>query len=123
MRANVKPDQIVGSLGPLEYVSLADGFTWRSVDTVDSVAEVRPDFIVLNADQIAKLPLDHPVQAMHDALLKGESGYRLALRTVSPSLPLPGKHPDLGNTRRQKPEFSMINMVNPTMEIFQRTER
>lgn len=123
MHANVKAGQVVGSLGALEYVAQADGFAWQSVASLKEVADIRPSFIVLNADQIARLPIDHPARAMHDALRQGQSGYRLALRTVSPALPLPGRHPDLGESRRQAPQFSMLSMVNPTMEIFRHEAR
>jgi hypothetical protein len=34
---------------------------------------------------------------------------------------LPGQHPDLGAASRHAPPFSDLSMVNPTMEVFERT--
>jgi hypothetical protein len=113
-------DQVIGSLGPLEYATLAGGFHWHSVESIEDVAAVQPAFIVLNADQ---MPTLWPrVRAMHDALLAGRSGYRLALKVRSPALPLAGRHPDLDATARHGPEFSDLSMINPTIEIFERTD-
>ena len=119
MKAHAGRDQVVAARGPLEYFMLADGFASASVESVEDVAAVQPAFIVLNPDQIASLPPGHPVRTMHDALLDGRAAYRLALRYRTPSLPWPGRHPDLGDTRRQ-PEFSSLSMVNPTLEVFER---
>ena len=119
LKAHARPDELTGSLGPLEYAMLAGGFRWRSVASVGDVAALQPDFIVLNADQMPTLP--PAVQAMHQSLVDGRSGYRLALKVRSPSLPLPGRHPDLDATARHGPEFSDISMINPTMEVFERT--
>jgi len=57
---------------------------------------------------------------MQASLIDGRSGYRLAGTFRSASLPLPGKHPDLGDTPRHGPEFSDLSMINPTMEVFER---
>ena len=118
LKAHARPDELTGSLGPLEYAMLADGFRWRSVESVDAVAALQPAFIVLNADQMPTLPPS--VQTMHQSLLDGRSGYRLALRVRSPALPLPGRHPDLDAGARHGPEFSDLSMINPTMEVFER---
>jgi hypothetical protein len=119
--AHAQPDQVVGSLGPLEYAALANGFRWHSVESIEDVAAVRPAFVVLNADQ---MPTLWPrVRAMHDALLDGRSGYRLALRVRPHVLPLPGRHPDLDGAARHGPEFSDLAMIDPTMEVFERIAR
>jgi len=86
---------------------------------VEEVAAIQPAFIVLNADQIASLPPGHAVRTLHDALLNGHAGYRLALRYRTPPLPWPGRHPDLGDTPRQ-PGFSSLGQINPTLEVFER---
>jgi len=119
LKAHARADQLTASLGPLEYAMLADGFQWRSVESVDDVAALQPAFIVLNADQMPTLP--PRVQALHQSLLDGRSGYRLALKVRSPALPLPGRHPDLDAAPRHGPEFSDLSMINPTMEVFERT--
>jgi len=118
LKAHARADQLTASLGPLEYAMLADGFEWRSVESVEDVAALQPAFIVLNADQMPALP--RRVQAMHQSLLDGRSGYRLALKVRSPALPLPGRHPDLDARARHGPEFSDLSMINPTMEVFER---
>ena len=119
LKAHARADQLTASLGPLEYAMLADGFQWRSVESVDDVAALQPAFIVLNADQMPMLP--PRVQALHRSLLDGRSGYRLALKVRSRALPLPGRHPDLDAAPRHGPEFSDLSMINPTMEVFERT--
>ena len=118
LHGHVRPDQVIGSLGPLEYVTLADGFRWQSIDSADDVAAVQPAFIVLNADQIPHS--SGQVQALHESLLNGHAGYRLVSRFRTPWLPLPGLHPDLGAApRRGLRDFSDLNMINPTMEVFE----
>ena len=120
MRARVGPNQVIGSLGPIEYVMLADRFAWQPIETVEDVAATQPKFIVLDTEAVARLPTFHPGRAMRAALLDGRAGYRLALRFRSPSVPLPGRHPDLGDRRRNTPQMSTLSMINPTMEIFER---
>jgi len=119
MQTHVGRDEVVAARGPLEYFMLADGFTSASVESVEEVAAIQPAFIVLNADQIASLPPGHAVRTLHDALLNGHAGYRLALRYRTPPLPWPGRHPDLGDTPRQ-PGFSSLGQINPTLEVFER---
>ena len=120
MKTHASRDQVVAARGPLEYFMLADGFASASVESVEDVAVIQPAFIVLNPDQIASLPPGHPVRTLHDALLDGRAAYRLALRCRTPPLPWLGRHPDLGDTRRN-PELSSLSMVNPTLEVFERT--
>lgn len=118
LHSHARPDQVIGSLGPLEYVTLADGFQWQSIDSVDDVAAVQPALIVLNADQIPHS--SGRVQALHESLLNGYAGYRLVMRFRTPWLPLPGLHPDLGAApRRGLRDFSDLNMINPTLEVFE----
>ena len=119
MQEHVGRDEVVAARGPLEYFMIADGFTSVSVESVEDVAGAKPAFIVLNADQIASLPPGHAVRTMHDALLDGRAGYRLALRYRTRPLPWPGRHPDLGDTPR-RPAFSSLSKVNPTLEVFER---
>jgi 4-amino-4-deoxy-L-arabinose transferase-like glycosyltransferase len=119
MQEHVGRDEVVAARGPLEYFMIADGFTSVSVESVEDVAGAKPAFIVLNADQIASLPPGHAVRTMHDALLDGRAGYRLALRYRTRPLPWPGRHPDLGDTPR-RPAFSSLSQVNPTLEVFER---
>jgi Dolichyl-phosphate-mannose-protein mannosyltransferase len=118
IRAHARPGELTASLGPLEYAMIADGVPWRSVESVDQIAWLQPAFVVLNADQMPTLP--PAVQTMHQALLDGRCGYRLALKVRARALPLPGRHPDLDAAARHGPEFSDISMINPTMEVFER---
>lgn len=121
LQARVRPGQVIAARGPLEYFILADRFASVSIDTAEDVAALRPSFIVLNADQIAKLPAEHPMRAMHDALMSGRDGYSLALRYRTPSLPWPGHHPDLGEAPRAR-ELSSLGAINPTLEVFERQD-
>jgi hypothetical protein len=118
LEAHVRSDDVIGSLGPLEYQLIADGFRWQSVESVEDVAGIQPAYIVLNADQMATLT--PRIQDMHASLKDGRAGYRLALTLRSPWLPLPGLHPDLGARPRHGPEFSDLGMINPTMQVFER---
>jgi len=118
LHAHARPDDVIGSLGPLEYQMIADGVRSESVESVDDLAAIRPAFVVLDADQMPTL--SPRIQAMQASLIDGRSGYRLAGTFRSASLPLPGKHPDLGDTPRHGPEFSDLSMINPTMEVFER---
>jgi hypothetical protein len=122
MKAHARRDQVVTALGaPLEYFLLADGFAAAPAESIDEIAAVQPAFIVLSPDQIASLPPAHPLRATHSALMDGRAGYRLALRQRTPSLPWPGRHPDLGDAPRQ-PEFSSLSRINPTVEVFERAD-
>ena len=60
------------------------------------------------------------IQDMHRALRDGRAGYRLAQTFRTTPLPLPGLHPDLGDTPRRGREFSDLSTINPTMEVFER---
>ena len=118
LHAHARPDQVIGSLGPFEYVTLADGFRWQSIESVDDVAALQPAFIVLNADQVPHS--SGQMQALHESLLNGHAGYQLVWRFRAPWLPLPGLHPDLGAApRRGLRDFSDLNMINPTVEVFE----
>ena len=109
---------MIGSLGPFEYVTLADGFRWQSIESVDDVAAVQPAFIVLNGDQVPHA--SGQMQALHESLLNGHAGGQLVWRFRAPWLPLPGPHPDLGAApRRGLRDFSGLNMINPTVEVFE----
>ena len=122
LKAHAGQDHAIAALGaPLEYFALADGFASTVVESVQDIVEARPAFIVLNPDQIASLSPADPVRTMYDALRDGRVAYRLALRYRTPSLPWPGRHPDLGDTPRQ-PEFSSLSRINPTLEVFERVE-
>jgi hypothetical protein len=121
LHAHARSDDVIGSLGPLEYQLIAGGFRWQSVESVDDLAGIQLAYVVLNADQMPAL--SPRIQAMHESLMSGRAGYRLALKFRSPSLPLPGQHPDLGPTPRHGPEFSDLSMINPTMEVFERIGR
>jgi hypothetical protein len=121
LQAHAHADDVIGSIGPLEFVALADDFRWQTVESIEDVANLQPAFVVLNPDLMPDVP--SWTQAMHRSLLNGFPGYRLALRARSPSLPLPGAHPDLGTAPRHGPEFSDLSMINPTIEIFERMPR
>jgi hypothetical protein len=119
VRAHAGRDHLVAARGPLEYFMLADGFMSVSVESMADIAAAQPAYIVLNADQMGMLPPGHPTRAMHDALLDGRAAYRLAFKYRTPAPWWPGRHPDLGDKRRE-PQLSSLGMVNPTMEIFER---
>jgi hypothetical protein len=119
VRAHQDGHPLIGARGPLEYFMIDRGIDSLSVESIDDVRNIQPDFVVLNADQMAVLPVDDPVRRMHYALLNGSIGYRLALRQRSQPISWPGLHPDLRGVRRW-PELSSLSMVNPTMEVFAR---
>jgi hypothetical protein len=119
LKAHARPDQVIAAPGPLEYFMLADGFAAAEVESIKDVEAIQPAFIVQNPEQIARLPRLHPVRTMHNALLDGRAGYRLALRYRTPSLPWPGRHPDLGDSQREL-RFSSLGLINPTLEVFER---
>ncbi len=121
VRGHSRPDDVTGSLGPLEYQAIADALPWQSVESVEDVAAARPRFIVLNAEQ---MPFLAPkIRAMHESLLDGRAGYRLAFRYRAAPMPLPGIHPDIGGASRHGPELSDLGMINPTMEVFEKEGR
>jgi hypothetical protein len=119
IRAHAQPGDVVAALGPLEFAMIADEVPSMSADELGTVAAFRPAFVVLNADQMPSLP--DRVQWMHDALMHGRGGYRLALTAKTRMPPLPGLHPDLGDAPRHGPEFSDLSMIDPTIEVFERT--
>jgi 4-amino-4-deoxy-L-arabinose transferase-like glycosyltransferase len=120
LTAHARPDQMVGAAGGnLQYFALADPFFTASTESMEAVTADRPAFIVVNPDQMASLPRQDPARVMHDALLDGRAGYTLALRYRAPALPLPGRHPDLGDASRDL-RFSSLGFINPTLEVFER---
>jgi PA14 domain/Dolichyl-phosphate-mannose-protein mannosyltransferase len=120
LHAHVRPGMIVGSLGPLEYQTIADGFAWQSVESVDDVRRIQPTYIVLNADQPQFLA--PPIRDMHEALIGGRVGYRVAATFRTAPWPLPGLHRDLGPDPRYGREYSDLVAIDPTMVIFERID-
>jgi hypothetical protein len=121
VRARIAPGDLVAARGPLEYFLVAEGFQAVSVESVGHVKAVRPAFVVLNADHMAVLAPGHRTRVMRDYLASAASGYCLVMRYRTPSLPLPGRHPDLGPVIRM-PELSSLGQLNPPLELFVRAD-
>jgi hypothetical protein len=121
LKGRALADDVIGALGPLEYAAMAGSFREASVSSLQEVQAIQPTFIVLKAADMPLLP-DY-VQAMHNALVSGAAGYRLAatFRTTLPGPPL--LHPDLGPAPRHIPDLSDLSMINPTIEVFERIAR
>jgi hypothetical protein len=118
LREHARPGDEIGTLGPLDYVMLREGFPAALVGSADDLAAQKPPYVVLNVDQMATWT--PRVQAMYQSLVDGRAGYRLAGTFRTPMPPLPGLHPDLGAEPRHGPEFSDLAMINPKMEVFER---
>jgi len=123
MARNIPPGALVAAVGPPGYLPRFDGLRWRTLGpSVARLVQVRPDYVVLNADYAARADPGSGERELYDALFAGRLGYRLALRERTPagwSLIDPSA---LG---RDGPDriFSNLDKVNPEICVFVRASR
>jgi hypothetical protein len=120
---NVPPGALVAVVGPLEYLPRLDGLRWRRLGpSVARLVQVRPDYVLVNADYAARADPDTGERELYDALFAGRFGYRLALRERTP----PGwSLIDTAALGREGPDriFSNLDKVDPEICVFLRTPR
>jgi hypothetical protein len=118
---NVPPGALVAAVGPLEYLPRLEGLRWRRLGpSVARLAEVHPDYVMVNADYAARADPGTGERALYDALFAGRLGYRLALRERTP----PGwSLIDPAALGREGPDriFSNLDKVDPEICIFMAT--
>lgn len=123
LAGNVPPGALVGAVGPLEYLPRLDGLRWRRLGpSVARLVQVRPDYVVLNADYAARADPGTGERELYDGLFAGRLGYRLALRERAP----PGwSLIDPAALGRDEPGriFSNLDKVDPEICVFLRTSR
>jgi hypothetical protein len=120
---NVPPGALVATVGPLEYLPRLDGLHWRRLGpSVARLVQVRPDYVVVNADYAARADPGTGERELYDALFAGRFGYRLALRERTP----PGwSLIDPASLGREGPDriFSNLDKVDPEICVFLRASR
>jgi Dolichyl-phosphate-mannose-protein mannosyltransferase len=120
---NVPPGALVGVVGPLEYLPRLEGLRWRRLGpSVARLVQVRPDYVLLNADYAARADPGTGERELYDALFAGRLGYRLALRERTP----PGwSLIDPAALGRDEPGriFSNLDKVDPEICVFLRASR
>jgi hypothetical protein len=124
LRQHLRADDLVGNAFPAVVGPRLADFNHVELSTVDDLKRWAPGYFVLNADYARAVPLDTPTGRMVAGLQAQKLGYRLAFRYRSPT-PwswLPWPHRDLAGPRLDLPVVSILRDVNPTMEIFQRSE-
>jgi hypothetical protein len=120
MARTVPAGALVAAMSPPGYLPRLHGLRWRSLGpSVARVVQVRPDYVVLNADYAARADPGTGERQVYDALFDGSLGYRLVLRERTPrgwSLIDPEA---LG---REGPDriFSNLDKVNPEICVFAR---
>ena len=123
MARNVPPGALVAAIGPLGYLPRLDGLHWRPLGpSVARVVQVRPDYVVVNADYAARADPGTGERELYDALFAGRLGYRLAHRERTP----PGwSLIDAAALGRDEPGriFSNLDKVNPEICVFVRAAR
>jgi hypothetical protein len=120
MARNVPPGALVAAMSPPGYLPRLDGLRWRSLGpAVARVVQVRPDYVVLNADYAARADPGTGERELYDALFAGSLGYRLVLRERTPR---GWSFIDPEALGRDGPDriFSNLDKVNPEICVFAR---
>ena len=117
---NVPPGALVAAVGPLEYLPRLDGLRWRRLGpSAARLAQVDPDYVIVNADYAARADPGTGERELYDGLFAGRLGYRLALRERTP----PGwSLIDSAALAREGPDriFSNLDKVDPEICVFRR---
>jgi 4-amino-4-deoxy-L-arabinose transferase-like glycosyltransferase len=123
MARNIPPGAMVAAIGPPGYLPRLDGLRWRTLGpSVARLAQVRPDYVVVNADYAARADPGTGERELYDGLFAGRLGYRLARRERTP----PGwSLIDPAALGRDEPDrvFSNLDKVNPEICVFVRESR
>lgn len=122
MAAHVSPDVPVGIAGPTDLLPTLDSFHCVDVPNIEWLKGQRPAYYVLNADYAHAVPPETGWGELIAGLERGTLGYRLVLRVRRP-LPwawLPGGHPDLVGPRDSTAVVSILDEIDPTIEVFRR---
>jgi hypothetical protein len=124
MSAHATRTDAIAISGPHEYLPRLDGFPLQDISTIADLRRERPAYIVLNADYARAVPPETPWGQMIAAIEHDSAGYhRVArFRRASPWPWLPAGHPDLVGARQETIVFSTLRNINPTIDIFQRTD-
>ena len=119
---HVHDGDLVGTTGIARYLPRLDAFATLDIDRPDTLTKALPRICVVNADYTRSEAADSPLGQVIARLQTGSAGYRLALRSRSPSpWPwLPGAHPDLVGDRLDLNSTSFLRNINPTIEVFER---
>ena len=120
LKANIGPAQVVGTSGQREYIPTLDGFIHTDIPDLETLARVRPAFMLFNADYGHAVPRDSDWGRLIQGLERQTAGYTLVARFREP-LPwawLPGMHRDLVGPRRERLVFTTVRNINPTIEVF-----
>ena len=119
---HVHDGDLVGTTGIARYLPRLDSFATLDIDRPDTLAKALPRFCIVNADYTRSEAADTPLGQVIAQLQSGAAGYRLVMRSRSPSpWPwLPGAHPDLVGDRLDLNSTSFLRNINPTIEIFER---
>jgi 4-amino-4-deoxy-L-arabinose transferase-like glycosyltransferase len=123
MARNIPPGAMVAAIGPLGYLPRLDGLRWRTLGpSVARLVQVRPDYVLVNADYAARADPGTGERELYDTLFSGRLGYRLARRERTP----PGwSLIDPAALGRDAPDriFSNLDKVNPEICVFVRVAR
>jgi 4-amino-4-deoxy-L-arabinose transferase-like glycosyltransferase len=118
---NVPPGAVVAAVGPLEYLPRLDGLRARRLGpSVTRLLQVRPEYVMVNADYAARAEPGTGERELYDGLFAGRLGYRLALCERAP----PGwSLIDPAALAREGPDriFSNLDKVNPEICVFKAT--
>jgi hypothetical protein len=120
LAANVPPGAVTAAVGPLEYLPRLDGLEWRRLGASPArVRQVRPDYVVVNADYAARSDPGSPDAALYAALEDGTVGYvRVWAWRYTPrwsALPL-------SDLRRQDAGklYSNLDKASPEIRVYRR---
>ena len=95
------------------------------IETIEDLEGGAPAFYVIDADYARAVPPQSATGALIAGLRQETLGYTLALRYRAPApWPwLPGAHPDLVGPRLEAGVVSAFRDINPTFEVYERSER
>lgn len=111
---------LVGAVGPLEYLPRLDGLRWRRVGpSVRRLADIRPDYVVINGDYAGRAEKGTGEYDLYMGLERGALGYSLAFRHRSRArLSLL----DSAELSREGPRriWTNLDKVNPEIRVYER---
>ena len=113
--------RLVAAAGPLEYLPRLDGLRWHRLGpSLRRLAEMKPDFVVVNADYARRADPGTGERQLYDALDSGSAGYALEFshRRRPPSV----LRDEDWSPERPLPILTNLDKIDPEIRVYRRRE-